>query len=275
MPSIIDQMTDIYCFVDDFLKAHAGLAHWRRSPNAMPVFTDAEVISIGLMQSFLGVASLKQTYDLIADNFASAFPQLCSYQQWLARLHRLTPLIGRLFEAARLLGRCRLYLLDAKPIPVCKAIRHGRVRLLRDEGAYFGKSSAGWFFGFKLHTLRDVNGCILDAILTAGNIDDRGPASELADTIEGGVVLADLGYSGPELAEMLAVENELLLMTRQDVPDKRELHSSVRQGIETLFSQLWHRFIDRVFSRSWRGLWNTIKLKLLSYNLRHCGIVSA
>jgi len=275
LPSIIDQMTDIYCFVDDFLKAHAGLAHWRRSPNAMPAFSDSEVITIGLMQSFLGVASLKQTYDLIAKNFATAFPRLCSYQQWIARLHHLTPLIGRLLESARFLGSCRLYLIDSKPIPVCKGIRHGRVRLLRDEGAYFGKSSAGWFFGFKLHTLRDINGCIVDAMLTAGNLDDRGPASELAEAVEGGILLADLGYEGPQLAELLAEQSEMLLITRRDVPEQRELHSSVRQGIETLFSQLWHKFIDRVFSRSWRGLWNTIKLKLLSYNLRHCGIVSA
>ena len=275
MPSIIDQMTDIYCFADDFLKAHSGLAHWRRSPNALPAFSDSEVITIGLMQSFLGVASLKQTYDLIAENFAAAFPRLCSYQQWLACLHKLTPLIGRLFESARLTGSCRLYLMDSKPIPVCKTIRHGRVRLLRDEGAYFGKSSAGWFFGFKLHTLRDIKGCIVDAMLTSGNLDDRGPASELAESVDGGVVLADLGYDGPQLAKVLAEQSELLLITGRDVPEKRELHSSVRQGIETLFSQLWHKFIDRIFSRSWRGLWNTIKLKLLSYNLHHCGIVSA
>jgi hypothetical protein len=162
-------MTDIYCFVDDFLKAHTGLAGWRSSPNAAPSFTDSEVITIGLMQSFLGVASLKQTYQLIADNFASAFPQLCSYQQWLARLHRLSAIIGRLFESARLLGDCRLYLIDSKPIPICKTNRHGRVRLLRDEGAYFGKSSAGWFFGFKLHTLRNINGCIVAAMLTSGS----------------------------------------------------------------------------------------------------------
>src|SRR5215475_8551763 len=207
-------MTEIYCFVDDYLKAHTGLAHWRRSPNAKPAFADSEVISIGLMQSFLGVASLKQTYDLIAENFASAFPRLCSYQQWLQRLHRLSPIIGRLFESARLLGNCRLYLIDSKPIPVCKAIRHGRVRLWRDEGAYFGKSSAGWFFGFKLHTLRDMNGGIVDAILTSGNLDDRGPASERAETVDGGVVLADLGYEGLQLAEMLAEENDLLLIRR-------------------------------------------------------------
>ena len=275
MASIIDQMTEIYVFVDDFLKAHTRLAHWRNSPNALPAFTDAEVITIALMQSCLGVDSLKQTHKLINDNYASAFPHLPSYQQWVARLHRLGLVIGRLFESARSMARCKLYLADSKPIPVCKPIRHGRVRLLREDGAYFGKSSAGWFFGFKLHTLRDIDGCIMDAILTSGNLDDRDPALEMSHSIDGGILLADLGYSGPKLAHLLAEESQLLLITRRDVPEKRELHSSVRQGIETLFSQLWHKFIDRVFSRSWQGLWNTIKLKLLSYNLRHCGIVSA
>jgi transposase len=122
------------------------------------------------------------------------------------------------------------------------------VRRLREAGAYFGKSSAGWFFGFKLHTLRDINGCIVDAMLTSGNLDDRGPASQLAEAVDGGVLLADLGYDGPQLAEMLAEQTELLLITRRAVPEKRELHSSVRQGIETLFSQLWHKFICSICS---------------------------
>lgn len=145
MATIIDQMTEIYCFVDDFFKAHTGLARWRHSPNADPAFADSEVITIALMQSCLGVDSLKQTYTLIAENFASAFPLVCSYQQWIARLHRLSPIIGRLFESARRVGKCRLYLIDSKPIPMCKAIRHGRVRLLREEGAYFGKPAQGGF----------------------------------------------------------------------------------------------------------------------------------
>ncbi|MGI9174304.1 MAG: transposase [Rhodothermales bacterium] len=72
----------------------------------------------------------------------------------------------------------RLYLLDAKSIPLCKAIRHGRVRLLRDEGACFGETAAGWFadeplfFGFKLHVIAHRTGVVLSAILTPGNWDD-------------------------------------------------------------------------------------------------------
>src|SRR3954462_8115418 len=57
-------------------------------------------------------------------------------------------------------------------------------------------------------------------------------------------------------------------------PEKKHLLAQVRQGIETSFSQLWHRFLDRVFSRSWRGLWNTVQLKVIHYNLCHAGILS-
>lgn len=42
-----------------------------------------------------------------------------------------------------------------------------------------------------------------------------------------------------------------------------------------MFSQWWHQFIDRVFSRSWKGLSNTLKLQALHYNLVYAGVVSA
>jgi hypothetical protein len=105
--------------------------------------------------------------------------------------------------------------------------------------------------------------------------EDRDPALDLTQAVEGGILLGDLGYRGPQFADLLAGQAEMLIITRTDVPDKRALHSSIRQQIETLFSQLWHGFIDRIFSRSWNGLWNTIRLKLLSFNLRHAGILSA
>ena len=186
----------------------------------------------------------------------------------------MSDIVGKLLITLRQNDEIKLYLIDSKPIPVSKPIRHGRVRLLREDGAYFGKSSTGWFFGFKLHVLRNINGAIVDAVLTPGNWHDRDPVLALTTATDGGIVLADLAYRGPETINILAEEVDLLLITRADAPAKRELISSVRQNIETLFSQLWHLFIDRIFSRSWLGLWNTIKLKLLAYNLRLAGIVS-
>jgi transposase len=276
MTTISDQLTEIYVVIDDFLKAHPALLKWRRSPHHSPALTDAEVLTIALMQGSLGAQSLKQTFRLVAANSAGAFPRLCSYQQWLARLHALPGQIGELLAATAGLpeGSPALYQIDAKPIPLCHPLRHWRVRLLREDGARFGKTSKGWFFGFKLHVLRHITGRIVNLVLTPGNWDDRGPATHLALGAGGGIAVGDLGYRGREAAQHLAEEAEMLLLTRADAPGQKFLLSRVRQGVETTFAQLWDKFIDRVFSRSWQGLWNTIQLKVIHYNLRHRGVIS-
>ena len=269
------QMIEIYSYVDDYLKANKGLAQWRQSINGEPKFTDAEVITIGLMQGCFGVDTLIESYDHIHKNYRSAFPYLCCYKQWINRLHQLDEIIGKLLAATCFIGQHTLYLVDSKPIPVCHPIRHGRVRLLREDGSYWGKTSKGCFFGFKLHTLYNIDGCIINAILTPANWDDRDVVLALSLSVDGGIMLADLGYRGDIPAQLLADEADMLLIRRSDAPAQRELISSVRQKIETLFSQLANAFIDKVFSRSWRGLWNTIKLKMLNYNLRHLHLLSA
>ena len=276
MPTIIDQMTELYCFIDDYLKAHPQRAAWRSSPNCHPAFTDAEVLTIALMQSPLRVASLKQTYRLIRANFASAFPKLCSYKQWIARLHRLSALVGKMIEAARRADcfNFSIYIIDSKPIPVCKPIRHRVVRLLRDAGAYFSKTSIGWFFGFKLHVLLNIEGQIVSAVLTAANTHDREAALWLAAATDGGIVVADQAYGGEETCEAVAREADMVVLTSKRVRPKKGLMSRVRQPIETFFAKLCHRFIDKVYSRSFEGLWSTIKLKLLAYNLSHAGLLS-
>jgi hypothetical protein len=279
MSSIEDQMTMIYCFVDDYLKAHPTLSTWRRSPNDEPVFTDAEVITIGVLQSCLGVATLKKTYQMIAVNYRDAFPRLCSYGQWLARLHALTGIVGRLIQEG-LKGHWmegRLYILDSKPIPMCKPVRHGRVRLMRDDGADFGKNSVGWFFGFKLHLIIHRTGAILGAILSPASWNDRHPALALAWITSGGISLADLGYPGKDIEATLLEEAGMLMITPKHAtdPSKKVLISSLRERIETINSQLAERFVDRVRSRSWDGLWNTLKLKMLHLNLCLAGLLPA
>jgi hypothetical protein len=143
--SIDDQLVEIYCFVDDYLKQHPALERWRQSPNAAPPFSDAQVLSIALMQGYFGCATLKGTYELVLANAPSAFPRACGYKQWLARVHALTALTGHLVLAAvtRLRTLACLYRLDSKPIPLCHGLRLGPVRLLRDEGASFGKTTKG------------------------------------------------------------------------------------------------------------------------------------
>ncbi len=70
-------------------------------------------------------------------------------------------------------------------------------------------------------------------------------------------------------------EEEVLFLTRADIGEQRlrEIHSTVRERIETVFSGLWARFATRVLSRSWLGLWNTLQLKMLEYKLGHAGLL--
>ena len=201
-------------------------------------------------------------------NDARAFSAPNSYQQWLHRLHTLAPQVQALLAAmgSQVNGTACVYLMDSKSIPVCAPIRDGRVRLLRVDGVYFGKTSKGWFFGFKLQLIRDLTVRILNVVLTPGNWTDHDAALALGFNVAGGVVIADLGYRGAATQVILWEEADLLLLTKGDVAaPQRFLLSQLRQGVETTFSQLWLALIDRVGACSWHGLWNTMMLKLLPF----------
>jgi hypothetical protein len=121
MSSLVDHLTALYVFIDDFLLARSALAHWRRSRHRTPAFADAGVLTIALLQGCFEVASLQQTYRLVAHNYRSAFPHLCSYRQWMARLQALAAQISALLAATTELPAHRpaFDLSDAKPLCRC------------------------------------------------------------------------------------------------------------------------------------------------------------
>ena len=170
-----------------------------------------------------------------------------------------------------------IYLVDSFPVPMCQAIRHGRVNLLRDQGAYFGKGTKGWFFGFKLHVLATRTGQIVGAVLLPTSYDDRAGARMLASLMaEGSLCLADLGYRGARFQLELYEEEGVPFLTRADIESQRLKirHSTIRERVEGIFSSLWERFATRVYSRSWHGLWNALKLKMLDYKLCFSKVIS-
>jgi len=116
---------------------------------------------------------------------------------------------------------------------------------------------------------------MLNLLLTPGNGDDRAPVLTLLDAVEGGITLGDLGYRSQQRAEEWAEEAEMLVLTRAAAPEQKFLLAQVRPAIEPSFSQLWYQFLDRVYSRSWSGLWKTVQLKVLHDNWRHAAVLSA
>ena len=68
--------------------------------------------------------------------------------------------------------------IDSTPIPVCHTKRIRTHRIFADY-AERGKSSMGWFYGFKLHLIVNAQGELLSLGLTPANVDNRKPVPAL------------------------------------------------------------------------------------------------
>jgi len=86
-----------------------------------------------------------------------------------------------LYLRVRFGKRTRVAFIDSTPLSVCHNQRIGRHRAFA-EVARRGKSSLGWFYGFKLHLIVNDRGELLAVQLTPGNTDDRIPVPQIEHT---------------------------------------------------------------------------------------------
>ena len=77
-------------------------------------------------------------------------------------------------------------------LAVCHNARIRRNKVFPDL-AQRGRSSMGWFLGFKLHLLINHQGKIRAFKITSGNVDDRQPLERMVSALRG-KVFADKGY---------------------------------------------------------------------------------
>jgi transposase len=128
---------------------------------------------------------------------------------------------------------------------VCHNRRIGQHRVFRNL-AQRGKTSLGWFYGFKLHVVINDQGELLACQLTPGNTDDRRPVPKLAERLWGRL-FADKGYLSQPLTQELLRTRQLRLVThvkRNMVNRLLLLHEKVllrrRARVETVFDQRKH-----------------------------------
>ena len=111
------------------------------------------------------------------------------------------------------LGSCtRISFIDSTSLAVCRTPRIGQHRVFRVD-ARRGKTSVGWFYGFKLHLVVNDRGELLAFCLTPGNVDDRWPVPRLVRHLFG-TLFGDKGYISQPLAQQLLVEHGVRLITR-------------------------------------------------------------
>ena len=107
-----------------------------------------------------------------------------------------------------------------------------------------GKTSTGWFFGFKLHLVINDRGEILQLCITPGNVDDRKPVPRLVKKLFG-KLFGDKGYLSLKLAQDLYQMFDLQLITKLRSNMKNQLMLWTdrmllrkRAIIETIIDQL-------------------------------------
>jgi hypothetical protein len=146
----------------------------------------------------------------VKTHYAHLFPKLVTYPRFVTLIKTvLVPLCAFL---QTLTGeKTGIYFIDSLLIKACHIKREKQHRVF--EGiAKKGKSSVGWFYGFKLHLVINDKGELIAFKLTVGNVDDRQPVPDLVQTLIGKLV-GDKGYISQKLFEEL-LKQGLQLITR-------------------------------------------------------------
>ncbi len=189
---------DLFWSVDDFWQRFAPeWQHYllaspgphRRRPGQMHQ-SELMTILIAFHQSHY--RDFKAYYlDQVRQHWQREFPTLLSYTRFVELIPSvLVPLTAYLQTQ---LGTCTgLSFVDSTPLAVCKTPRIHQHRVFAGL-AQRGKTSVGWFYGFKLHLVINDQGAILDASLTPGNVDDRQPVPRFAQHLFG-KLFGDKGY---------------------------------------------------------------------------------
>ena len=174
----------------------------------------SEVMSIVIMFHLSNHRTFKWYYKhFICGAMKGYFPRLLSYNRFVEVMQELiVPLTVYLMKFH--LGKCSgINFLDSTTLDVCHNRRIYSHKVFKNL-AQRGKSSTGWFYGFKLHLIVNDRGEILSFCLTAGNVDDRDwdTLSKLTKEIFG-KLFADRGYLSQKLFEKL-YRNDILLITK-------------------------------------------------------------
>ena len=200
-------VTAIFCDVDDFCKVFIPAWQGALLPEELPqrkrefTMSPAEVMTILILFHSSHYRNLKNFYlYYVPIVWGKEFPKRVSYNRFV-ELERsvLIPLCAYL-NTRRVTSR-GIAFVDSTPLQVCHNKRIPRHKTFSGV-AERGKTSVGWFYGFKLHLVIDDKGDLVAFFVTPGNVDDRKGLREMAKYIKG-KLFGDKGYISKELQETL------------------------------------------------------------------------
>jgi hypothetical protein len=157
------------------------------------------------------------------------FPALVRYSRFVELMPQaLVPLCGYLPTRK---GRCPgITFVDSTSLAVCHNRRISRHKVFAGY-ATRGKSSMGWFFGFKLHLMVNDAGELLACRVTTGEVNDQGPVGRMAKGL-GGQLFGERGYISRVLHQALWAQGLALI-------------TLLRRTMQPRLMRVWDRLLLR------------------------------
>lgn len=277
-----DKVTEIFCIADDFckefdaevekysLKAPDGRKHRNRKGR----MSDAEIMTILIYFHFNTFRNFKHYYlFFIQGTLAKDFPDQLSYSRFIEVESKVAVPLA-LFLQLFCFGECTgISFIDSTCIPVCHNKRIDTNKVFKDMAAR-GKSTMGWYYGFKLHLICNEKGELLNFMLTKANVDDRNPNvfNRLSENVFG-KLYADKGYISQKLFETLFNDGIHMVtgiknnMKNKLMPIYDKILLRKRSIIETINDEL--KNVAQIVHSRHRGVFN-FAMNVLSALTAYC-----
>jgi hypothetical protein len=240
--------TALYVRVDDLLKNTPERAPARPRTGFTPSLTDAELVTLSVMQALLGYSSEARWLRFASSRLRHLFPYLPLQPGYNKRLRKLAATIGWLI---RELGRDTsvwtddVWVVDSTPVECARS----RETVKRSDLAGFAEygycaSHSRFFWGLRLHLISTLHGLPVGFALTGAKADEREVLEQLltdpsiATLTVGQVVIGDKNYFGRDFEAGLAADGvQLLRPARKGEPARpgSEFFKPLRQVIESIF----------------------------------------
>ena len=246
-----DKITDIFCIVDEFCKDFDATTQpflLGKPSKRPPTMSKSEVISICMLFHLSGFRCFKHFYIFyLQRHMKREFPNTVSYNRFV-ELSQSVLMPMSIFLKTCCLGLCTgISFVDSTPIRVCHQKRIKRNKVFKGI-AEVGKSTMGWFYGFKLHIVLSDKGEILNFAITQANVDDREPLkNEAFLKAIFGKLFADKGYISEKLTKILFVgdihlitnirnnmKNSLMTMNDKIMLRKRSVIETVNDELKNI-----------------------------------------
>jgi hypothetical protein len=240
--------TALYVRTDDLLKQYPDLAPWRPKIGLQPRLSDAELVTLAVMQALLGFTSESRWLRHARARLGHLFPYLPGQPGYNRRLRAAAPLITvliRLLAADTSLWTDDVWVADSTPVECGRSRETARRSDLGGWAQYgYCASHSRYFWGLRLHLVATLGGLPVGFALTGAKADERqtllgilAADPTMAAARPGQVIIADRQYYGTAFeATLAAAQLRLLRPARHGEPERpgARLFKPLRQTIESI-----------------------------------------